>query len=157
MEDVIKIASYISQRYEILFGSRIDEIKLQILLYFIQRECMVQTGHPLFEEVFYAKAFGPYLPKVHSHYVLGTLTETLSTEAIREYTSIFDKVFIPLAQKKVRSLCNLVHGESSWKKAIAIGENSPIYVGDISKDANRFRVRCFLLDNLDQFRKPAYV
>lgn len=47
MEDVIKIASYICKRYEHQFGSRIDEIKLQILLYFTQRECMVQTGPPV--------------------------------------------------------------------------------------------------------------
>ena len=41
MIDVIKIASYISQRYEYQYGSRIDEMKLQILLYFMQRECIV--------------------------------------------------------------------------------------------------------------------
>lgn len=156
MEDVIKIASYICKRYEHQFGSRIDEIKLQILLYFTQRECMVQTGTPLFEDVFCAKTFGPYLPKVHSSYALGALTEKLSDSETLQYQSVFDKVYVPLAHKKTRSLCNLVHGEYSWNKAIGQGENTPINIEDIRKDANRFRVRCFLLNNLEELRKPAY-
>ena len=49
MVDVHTIASFISLRYEYKYGSRIDEMKLHILLYFMQRECMVQTGSPLFE------------------------------------------------------------------------------------------------------------
>jgi len=69
MVDVIKIASYISQRYEYQFGSRIDEIKLQILLYFIQRECMVQTGQPLFAESFSAKDAVLSIASVHVAYV----------------------------------------------------------------------------------------
>lgn len=156
MENVLKIASYISLRYEYQFGSRIEEMKLQILLYFIQRESIVQTGTPLFDDVFYAKFFGPYLPKVHSYYTLDALTEKWSDVTIHECQSVLDKVFIPLAQKKTRSLCNLVHGESSWKNAIALGENTPVSMDDIVKDANRFRVRCFLLNNLEEFRKPAY-
>ena len=52
MVDVIKIASYISQRYEYQYGARIDEMKLQILLYFMQRESIVRTESPLFESIF---------------------------------------------------------------------------------------------------------
>ncbi len=46
MEDVVKIASYISQRYEHQYGTRIDEMKLHKLLYLAQRECLVQLGEP---------------------------------------------------------------------------------------------------------------
>lgn len=38
MEDVVKVASYICQRYQREFGKRIDEMKLHKLLYFTQRE-----------------------------------------------------------------------------------------------------------------------
>ncbi len=73
MVDVIKIASYISQRYEYQYGARIDEMKLQILLYFMQRESIVRTESPLFESIFYAHSFGPYLPEVHAAYVSDSL------------------------------------------------------------------------------------
>lgn len=157
MEDVMKIASYICQRYECQFGARIEEMKLHILLYFAQRECMVQTENPLFDAVFYAQSFGPFLPKVHTCYSLNMLSEKLPESAAREYESVFDEVFASLARKSSRSLSNLVHGESSWKKAFAQGGNTPISLDDIRNDANRFRARCFLLNHLDEFRKPAYV
>lgn len=72
MIDVIKIASYISQRYEYQYGSRIDEMKLQILLYFIQRECIVRTGSSLFEATFMLihsdhifRKFMPHIFQIH--------------------------------------------------------------------------------------------
>lgn len=73
MVDVHTIASYISQRYEYQYGSRIAEMKLQILLYFMQRECIVQTGSPLFEAIFYAHTLGPYIPEVHAAYISNSL------------------------------------------------------------------------------------
>ena len=47
MLDVVKVASYISRRYEQTFGVRIDEMKLHKLLYFVQRETLIQTDEPL--------------------------------------------------------------------------------------------------------------
>lgn len=156
MEDVVKIASYISQRYEYQFGVRIDEMKLHILLYFIQRESLVQTGKPLFGSTFYAKSFGPFLPQVHAAYTADVLHGEIPSSSKEEYSSILDNVFKSLALKRPRSLSNLVHGEQSWRCAFAHGEDMPISISDIEKDANRFRTRCFLLDNLNKFRKPAY-
>lgn len=42
MLDVVKVASYISRRYEREYGSQIDEMKLHKLLYFAQRESIIQ-------------------------------------------------------------------------------------------------------------------
>lgn len=157
MVDVLKIASYIGQRYECQFGVRIDEIKLHILLYFIQRECMVQTDSPLFEDTFVAKTFGPYLPAVHTAYVHETLTEYMPESSLEKYQQVLDKVYASLVVKSTRSLSNLVHGEYSWQVAMACGEGAPIHIADIYKDAKKFRVRCFLLKNLDEFRNPVCV
>ena len=156
MEDVLKIASYVSQCYEYQFGTRIEEIKLHILLYFIQREYIVQTEKLLFKSIFYAKSFGPYLHKVHTAYVEDDLHNALSPNSLEDFASVFNKVFSTLASKKTRSLINLVHGEHSWKTAYSKGDDTPINIGDIEKDAQRFRIRCFLLNNLEDFRKPIY-
>ena len=155
MIDVIKIASYISQRYEYQYGSRIDEMKLQILLYFIQRECIVRTGSSLFEATFYAHPFGPYIPEVHAAYISNSLHDVLQSSIIEEYKLIFDSVFEQLSAKKIRSLSNLIHGEGSWKRAMMQGEGTPMDIQDIKEDATRFRVRRFLLSNLEQFRKQS--
>lgn len=47
MLDVVKVASYISRRYEREYGSPIDEMKLHKLLYFAQRESLIQIDQPL--------------------------------------------------------------------------------------------------------------
>ena len=157
MVDVHTIASFISLRYEYKYGSRIDEMKLHILLYFMQRECIVQTGSPLFAATFYAHTFGPYLPEVHAAYISNSLHDVLPSNIIEEYKTIFDSVFELLSAKKTRSLSNLIHGEGSWKRAMIQGEGTPMDVQDIKEDATRFRVRRFLLSNLEQFHKPVYV
>ena len=156
MVDVHTIASYISQRYEYQYGSRIDEMKLQILLYFMQREGIVQTGNPLFEATFYAHTFGSYLPEVHAAYISNSLHDVLPSSVLEEYKTIFDSVFELLSAKKTRSLSNLIHGEGSWKRAMMLGEGTPMDIQDIKEDAIRFRVRRFLLSNLEQFHKPVY-
>lgn len=156
MIEILKVASYISQRYEYEYGCRIDEKKLHILLYFMQRECLVQTGKSLFEDTFCAQYFGPYLARIHTAYVKNKLCLRLSDEELFELQGIIARVYVPLAVKKVRSLISLVHGEYSWKKAYEEGVGTAIKTEDIEHDANSFKMRCFLLSNLDQFRKPSY-
>lgn len=68
MEDVVKIASYICQRYEHQYGTRIDEMKLHKLLYFTQRECLVQLGEPMFGAKFKAWKYGPVILEIRQHY-----------------------------------------------------------------------------------------
>lgn len=156
MEDVLKIASYISQRYLDEFGARIDEKKLHILLYFMQRECLAQTGNPLFDESFCAQSFGPFLMKVHTAYVKEELSLVLEESPFGSFQPVIEKVYVSLASKKARSLVSLIHGEYSWRKAFEKGVGSAIRVEDIKHDANRFKVRCFLLNNLDEFRNSVY-
>ena len=82
--------------------------------------------------------------------------DVLPSSVLEEYKPIFDSVFEQLSAKKARSLSNLIHGEGSWKRAIMQGEGTPMDVQDIKEDATRFRVRRFLLSNLEQFHKPVY-
>lgn len=70
MLDVVKVASYISRRYEQTFGIRIDEMKLHKLLYFVQRETLIQTDEPLFSTPFQAWKYGPVLVQIRSLYKL---------------------------------------------------------------------------------------
>lgn len=42
MMGILQVASYIYKRYMDDFGVRIDEMKLHKLLYFTQRECLIQ-------------------------------------------------------------------------------------------------------------------
>lgn len=60
MEDVLNVAAYISQRYFSEYSEQIDKMKLHELMYFAQRESLIQTGEPLFD----AAKYGPILKEI---------------------------------------------------------------------------------------------
>lgn len=153
MEDVIKIASYIADRYQKEYGSCIDEMKLHKLLYFTQRESIIQTGTPLFETAFEAWKYGPVLVEIRRYYKNNSLNLELSADKIKLYQPVFDKVFKQYASKDSWSLSTITHGEYSWKHArvgIPATENCSVkmQLEDIRKDAERIRLRRFILGKM---------
>lgn len=153
MLDVQKVASYISRRYEQEFGSRIDEMKLHKLLYFAQRESLIQLDEPLFATKFQAWKYGPVLVQIRSLYKQDRLTMSLTAQELSPYKSVFDKVFEQYAPLDAWSLSSLTHGETSWQKArkgVPPGENSDALmdVEDIRKDAHYIKLRRFYLSKL---------
>lgn len=152
MEDVVKIASYICQRYQDQFGQRIDEMKLHKLLYFAQRECLIQLDEPLFCEQFEAWKYGPVLVAIRQLYRDDKLHDSLSPESAKKYAGVFDMIFSQYAAKDSWSLSILTHGEYSWQEARhGIGEDEPcsahIQIEDIRKDAKRIKQRRFVLEH----------
>lgn len=140
MEVVTHIASYIWNRYRDQFGETLDEIKLQKLLYFTQREAIIQTGEPMFEAEFRAWKYGPVIIEIHERYSTKDFKEKLSSESELRWKECFDYVFSEFAPKKTMSLVSLAHGEMSWIKAReGYGKydrsDVPMKLSDIFEDA----------------------
>ena len=153
MESVEKVASYISERYQKEYNQRIDEMKLHKLLYFTQRECIAQTGQPMFDAPFHAWMYGPVLPSIRSLYKRDLLHILPSEESIERYRPIFDEVFKELASTKSIRLSAISHGELSWKRArVGYGKyeesDVPMKLEDILEDAMRYKQRCQMLQEL---------
>ena len=153
MADVLKIASYIAERYKRAFKERIDEMKLHKLLYFTQREALIQTDAPMFDASFYGWKYGPVLLEIREGYRNDTLHTQPSEETIKKYQKVFDKIFEHYAVKDSWSLSRLSHGELSWKNA-RIGllpsesGNVKMKIEDIRKDAERIKMRRYLLKEM---------
>ena len=129
MYSVFNVAPSICNRYEKENGKRIDEMKLHKLLYFAQRESIIQTGKPLFVEEFEAWKYGPVLREIRNHY---------------KNNDIMDKVFSEYSHIFSWSLSMISHGEESWKRArvgIPEGENGStrIPTRDIYIDAQKVK------------------
>lgn len=153
MEDLMNVASYIYNRYNDEFHSRIDEMKLHKLLYFAQRESLIQNREPLFDAVFYGWKFGPILKEIRSAYRDNLFYKTVPEDVVARISAIMDKVFEEYAGKDAWSLSRLTHGELAWKnsrKGISDGENSdnPMSLDDMRNDADRIRERRAMLMNL---------
>lgn len=153
MIDVIKVASYIFQRYQEEIIGKIDEMKLHKLLYFAQRESIIQTGEPMFNDQFEAWKYGPVMVSVRNSYKSGTLNVLPTLEELAPYKNSLDFVFQNYAIKDSWSLSILTHGESCWKKArYGYGPDDHcdvlISTDDIIKDAERMKIRRFYFENI---------
>lgn len=153
MEDVRKIASYICQRYKQQFGVEIDEMKLHKLLYFSQREALIRTDEPLFEAKFKAWRYGPVMVDIRQSFKEGLIQAYGLPDHIDSYMPVFDFVFSTYAPKDSWSLSSITHGEYSWqiaRKGFGPEEqcNVDIETKDIKKDAERVKMRRFMLEQL---------
>lgn len=153
MDSAVNIATYITHRYRNEYGTRIDEMKLHKLMYFCQRESLLQLGHPLFNEQFYAWKYGPVLPKIRAAYRLGLLNQPDKIDISGELKPVFDTVFTQYAHKDSWSLSRISHGEYSWQNArIGLGPiahcENPIAIEDIRADANRIKLRRYFIKKM---------
>ena len=117
MEKASRIASYLLSRYKQQFGERMDEIKLQKLLYFTQREAIIRSGEPMFDAEFRAWKYGPVIIDIHERYKADDLHDVVSEESLARWKDCLDYVFTEFASKKSMSLVSLAHGEQSWIRA----------------------------------------
>ena len=153
MENVLNVAAHIAQDYFSEYGQQIDEMKLHKLMYFAQRESLIQTDEPLFNATFYGWKYGPVLKEIRSAYKDGTFTFIKPQKFLADCTLILKKVMEEYAGKDSWSLSRLTHGEMSWKKSrigIPEDENSdrPMSLEDIRADAERIKTRKKMLNGL---------
>lgn len=153
MIDVIKIASYIYQRYKNEMNTEIDEMKLHKLLYFSQRESIIRNGQLMFCEPFAAWKYGPVIVKVRESFKTKTLNNIPTDKELAPFIESLDFVFKNYATKDSWTLSILTHGESSWQKARkGYKENDHcdvlLNIEDIKNDAKRIKMRRFYFDQV---------
>ena len=143
MEKIINVAQYIYVKYRQVTGEVIDEMKLQKLLYFTQRECIAITNEPMFPESFEGWKYGP---------VCRELRGSITPDGIIDYDSdiseedkyIVNNVIAEYGALASWKLSELSHKEKSWKNArigLKDGENGSIKLSldDIREDAGKVR------------------
>lgn len=153
MVNVLDAASYVCKRYKDSYGTSIDEMKLHKLLYFAQRESLIQTGEPLFEAVFRGWKYGPILREIRDAFKNNSFSPVTNQRDLDELKRVMNPVFEAYAGKDSWSLSRLTHGEISWtnsRKGIAEEQNSdnPISLDDIRIDAERIKERREMLAQL---------
>lgn len=152
MKNILTVASYIASRYEKEYGKWVDELKLHKLLYFAQRECMIQTGSALFPEEFEGWRYGPVAPMIRSFWRDRSFP-SVSEADMTEYGKVMDRVFENFAPMDSFSLARLTNCEICWKKSrkgIPPAANSAVTIpnSDIFLDAERVRERRATLGQL---------
>lgn len=142
----LRLANVFYKMYLDRFNEIIDEMKLHKLMYFLQRESLIQTGQPLFEEQFEGWKYGPVLISVRKAYRQQLFEQMGSVFFPDTINSIVNQVFDRYAVKESWSLSRITHGEYAWlqsRKGLIDGEsgNKKILVSDMRIDAERVSAR----------------
>lgn len=164
MPKVSQLASYLVYSYENHTGARFgdNELKLQMMLYFAQRECLAVVGVPLFEESFEGWEEGPVLPELHFFFEEGyDPFEPLEMKKLTEREQfILDRVVFAYGQYEGWYLSDLARRETSWRNsrpsvAEEVTEPKLLELADIREDAEKVRIYDTLfdvyLDELEEF------
>lgn len=143
MEKILNVAEYIFKEYYRVTGELIDEMKLQKLLYFSQRETLAILNKPLFNEEFEGWKYGPISREVRTVFTkdgINTGTEDIKSES--KY--IINNVILEYGSLASWKLSEISHKEVSWlnsRKDLKDGENGDrkIKLEDIKEDAKKVR------------------
>lgn len=122
MYRALTIAEHIIYRCNKM-GRPISNLKLQKIMYFVQAEFLVTTGHVCFVEKIEAWDFGPVVPEVYHRYKVygsasipyfeGSGGRKISEKDIR----IMDGIIDECAKYSASKLVEITHNQTPWKKA----------------------------------------
>ena len=113
MEKILNVAEYIFREYYRVTGELIDEMKLQKLLYFSQRETLAILNKPLFNEEFEGWKYGPISREIRTVFTEdGMNAETEDIKSDSKY--IINNVILEYGALASWKLSELSHKEVSW-------------------------------------------
>ena len=150
MEKIINVAQYIFIEYKRVTEEIIDEMKLQKLLYFSQRETFAILNQPLFNEVFEGWKYGPVSREVRTVFTedgINAQTEDIKSKSKYIINNIIQE-YGALASWKLSAL---THKETSWlnsRKGLKKEENGNVKIKmeDIREDAKKVRPYDYMWD-----------
>ena len=150
MEKIINVAQYIFNEYKRVTEEIIDEMKLQKLLYFSQRETFAILNQPLFNEIFEGWKYGPVSREVRTVFTedgINAQTEDIKSESKYIINNIIQE-YGALASWKLSAL---THKETSWlnsRKGLKKQENGNVKIKmeDIKEDAKKVRPYDYMWD-----------
>ena len=150
MEKIINVAQYIFNEYKRVTEEIIDEMKLQKLLYFSQRETFAILNQSLFNEVFEGWKYGPVSREIRTVFTedgINAQTEDIKSESKYIINNIIQE-YGALASWKLSAL---THKETSWlnsRKGLKKEENGNVKIKmeDIREDAKKVRPYDYMWD-----------
>lgn len=125
MAETLAVAKFLNELYEKKHSSAMDQMKMHKMMYFSQRESLMISGVPLFDEEFEAWKYGPVLVGVRNEYQTGHMFTSDYGALDDEEKRLVNSVFERYDKYDAWQLSTLSHAEHSWeqaRKGLADGE-----------------------------------
>ena len=143
MESSVAVEKCLYDSYKKKFLKDVDEMKMHKLMYFLQREALMENGAVLFDESFHGWKFGPVLKSVRSAYKKakneGTepFQDSNGGEVGLNTKAMVDRVVGKYGNLSSWKLSTLSHDELSWRlsrRGLKTGQN-----GDVEMDVRAMK------------------
>lgn len=142
MYNSLSVAKTLYDMYYADHGSNMDELRMHKLMYFTQRESLLQYKTPLFDEPFYGWKYGPVLHSVRKEYKKEhpfADAQEVTDSAVKKLLS---SVYYRYRDVSSWRLSTMTHLELSWRFArngMNYNENGDrqLSLGLMQTDANR--------------------
>lgn len=146
MVSALVVAKYLNELNVRKHGCNMDEMKMHKLMYFSQRESLMITDNPLFEDLFEAWKFGPVLRTVRNEYKNNQMFSSVEESPDAVEKALVSSVFDRYDSFEAWDLSSLSHEEFSWKQArvgLAPNENGKrkMSLSAMKVDAQREKLR----------------
>lgn len=145
MENTLTVAKTLFNMYKNQFHKDMDEMKMHKLMYFSQRESLIQVDEILFEEKFIGWKYGPVLHSVREEFAKATPFGSIDGRVSANTTRILSDVLARYGSISSWNLSIMSHEELSWKlsrKGLEPSENGSraLDIEAIKLDAVRERI-----------------
>ena len=117
MEKALCVAKVLYDLYLEQTEKYMDEMKMHKLMYFAQRESLMENKEKLFEDDFYGWKYGPVLKCVRTEYMKCPPFRNVNGTVTFKTKELLKNVLKRYGNLSSWKLSNLSHGEYSWKKA----------------------------------------
>lgn len=117
MSSTLAVAKYLNELNLHKHGCNMDEMKMHKMMYLSQRESLMITDNPLFNDSFEAWKFGPVLRNVRNEYKHGEMFKSVNETLTDEEKKLVSSVFERYDSFDAWDLSSLSHEEFSWKQA----------------------------------------
>lgn len=151
MDKSVSVAKYLYEEYNKRFQNDMDEMRMHKLMYFLQRESLIEKDVFLFNEHFHGWKFGPVLKSVRSEYIEAKKNGQRPFSRVHDEVSdnakaLVDNILATYGDMSSWKLSALSHCEFSWvlsRKGLNPGENGDVEMKDeaIRFDSLRERIR----------------
>lgn len=156
MDKALSVAGYLYAEYLKKVSNDMSEMRMHKLMYFLQRESLIELNTVLFDESFHGWKFGPVLKSVRSAYMEARQKNTIpffqvDNDVSKEAKKLVDAVLRRYGDMSAWKLSALSHDEFSWilsRKGL-----KPNETGDVELNLNA--MRCDALRERAKRRKQA--
>ena len=142
MSQTLAVAKYLNELHVKKYGYAMDQMKMHKMMYFSQRESLMVSGNPLFNDAFEAWKYGPVLVNVRNEYLTGHMFDGQYEKLSDTEKNLVESVFKRYDEYDAWQLSTLSHAEHSWcqaRKGLVEGEagNEKMSLTAMKADAMR--------------------